>query len=104
MDKETTKEIEDLQNNLSALVSRKRKREDAALEEENKLLKRENTRLMVYNVNHANDNYQSNQKLAKLKQTIDELEIGNKRLKNEMEQQVLSDVFLQRSHDKEVAK
>jgi predicted RNase H-like nuclease (RuvC/YqgF family) len=59
---------------------------------------------VVFNVNYANDNYQSNQKLAKFKQRIDELETDNKRLKNEMEQQVLSKTFLQQSHDKEVAK
>lgn len=103
MDKETAKEIEDLQNNLKALVSRKGKREDVALEDENKHLKNENARLMLDNACYINHNSQSIQKLANLRQSNGELKTDNKRLKNEMEQHILSKTFLQQSHDKEAA-
>lgn len=49
MDPDTVKEIEDLQNNLKALVNRKRKREEAALERENEQLKNENQKLKTKN-------------------------------------------------------
>jgi chromosome segregation ATPase len=97
IDKETAREIEDLQNNLKALVSRKRKREDAALEYENKRLKREVVRLKQSVASYVDFSVQNNQKLATMKQSNGELEKDKERLKNEMEQQVLSKVFLQQN-------
>jgi DNA repair exonuclease SbcCD ATPase subunit len=104
MDIETAKEIEDLQNNLKALVSRKRKREDAALEDENTHLQKENARLKRDKMYYANNAFGRIPELATMKQSNDELEKDIKRLKNEMKQQVMSKTFLQQSHDKEVAK
>lgn len=52
MDEETAKEIEALQNNLKALVNRKRKREEAALEHE----RDENQKLRTTNGQLKNDN------------------------------------------------
>jgi chromosome segregation ATPase len=102
MDKETAKEIEELHNNFEAFASRKRKREDAALEDENKRLKREIARLRQSMVSYASFSVQNNQKLAKVKQSNEELETDNKRLKNELEQQVLSKVILQQTLDEKL--
>jgi chromosome segregation ATPase len=120
MDKETAKEIEDLQNNLKALVHRKRKREEATLEHENKKLKTEIQQLkndnkhLKENQNHSRNELRTlrqsltssakecslaNLELTEVKQSKGDLETDNKRLKNELEQQVLSKVFLQQSHD-----
>jgi DNA repair exonuclease SbcCD ATPase subunit len=121
MDEETAKEIEDLQNNLKALIHRKRKREEATLEHENGQLKTENQKLKNENKQLKGDQDQSknelkllryrltlstkkcsmaNAELTDVKQSKKDLETDNKRLKNELDQEVMFKVFLQRDQEK----
>jgi regulator of replication initiation timing len=121
MDDETVKEVKDLQRNLTDLLYRKRKREDAALEDENKRLNDENERLKDDN-RDLNDNTerleqrlessakecsQANLELGKVKQRNSKLTAENERLKNEMRQQVSSKISqgeIQKELHKNVAK
>jgi len=120
MDPDTVKEIEDLQNNLKALVNRKRKREEAALERENEQLKNENQKLrtkneqLEYDYHHtagilrsmrlqetsaAKERAQALLELTESKQRNDELETDIKRLKNKLDQQNRGNAFRDRLRD-----
>jgi hypothetical protein len=110
MDKETAKEIEDLQNNLKALVSRKRKREDATLEHEYQQLKAEiqerikDQNFLWSEIKFFKDRLDCTvEELSLAVREIEKLTANNKHLENRLEQQVLSRTFLQRSHRDEKA-
>jgi ribosomal protein S16 len=95
MDEETAKEVEDLHGHLAALLHRKRKREEDASEVENKRLKRELAHQKQLSAFSKRDYFMADQRL-------EELDADNERLKNELEQQVLSKVFLQQTLDEKI--
>lgn len=120
MDADTAKEIEDLQNNLKALVNRKRKREEAALQHENEQLKNEIQKLKTKNRQCESDYHriagklrverqratsgvreraQAHLELTEFKQRNKELDADNKRLKNKLDQQDCGKAFRDRLRD-----
>ena len=116
MDEDTAKGVEDLQNTLKTLVSRKRKRE-TTLEHENEQLKNENQKLKTKIEQLESDYHTTKDMLRPLRQRLtssahkctqaylelteikrqnDELDADNKRLKNErVEQTSLVDFLLE---------
>ncbi|KAH0284364.1 hypothetical protein M436DRAFT_82946 [Aureobasidium namibiae CBS 147.97] len=121
MDEDTAKEVEDLQNTLKDLVTRKRKRE-ATLEHENEQLKDEDQKLRT-TIEQLESDYrttkemlrplrqrltssaqkctQAYMELTEIKRRNDELDTDNKRLKNERAEQTLLVDFLE--HCKEIS-
>jgi uncharacterized phage infection (PIP) family protein YhgE len=83
MDEETAKEVADLQNNLEALLGRKRKREEAALEEENKGLKEEIASLQEQNRYLKVENTCIEERITSLEEGNTSLKDENKSLKDE---------------------
>lgn len=85
MDEETAKEVEDLQNNLRTFLHRKRKREETALEDENKHLKDENERLKKESTNLKDENTHFRDEHKNLDDEIRDPKNENTELKDEIE-------------------